>query len=177
MHKLIPSRTPWHMQKHLAWSNRKTMRTLGRKSPLQMLREKLSEAWFAAPILESFSIFALWAPTTNDSKIDLSYLASSHNSHLFPLGHIIWQCRIQFCNFFQKVLTNSTEWNIIMKLFRVISMADGKIARLCKGSTTDSDSVCEGSNPSPAARGSLGISMVPRLFYAHFRRNTLCHTL
>ena len=26
------------------------------------------------------------------------------------------------------------------------------IAGLCKGSTTDSDSVCEGSNPSPAAR-------------------------
>ena len=25
------------------------------------------------------------------------------------------------------------------------------IAGLCKGSTTDSDSVCEGSNPSPAA--------------------------
>lgn len=73
-HKLIPPRTPWHngkvershrndqryfydwekfsdvkdfnlkLQKHLAWSNRKTMRTLDRKSPLQMLREKLSEA-------------------------------------------------------------------------------------------------------------------------------------
>ena len=27
-----------------------------------------------------------------------------------------------------------------------------KIAGLCKGSTTDSDSVCEGSNPSPAAK-------------------------
>ena len=26
-----------------------------------------------------------------------------------------------------------------------------QIAGLCKGSTTDSDSVCEGSNPSPAA--------------------------
>lgn len=73
-HKLIPPRTPWHngkvershrndqryfydwekfsdvkdfnlkLQKHLAWSNRKTMRTLDRKSPLQMLREKLAEA-------------------------------------------------------------------------------------------------------------------------------------
>ena len=30
-----------------------------------------------------------------------------------------------------------------------------KIAGLCKGSTTDSDSVCEGSNPSPAARKKL----------------------
>ena len=27
-----------------------------------------------------------------------------------------------------------------------------KLAGLCKGSTTDSDSVCEGSNPSPAAK-------------------------
>ena len=27
-----------------------------------------------------------------------------------------------------------------------------EIAGLCKGSTTDSDSVCEGSNPSPAAK-------------------------
>lgn len=27
-----------------------------------------------------------------------------------------------------------------------------KIAGLCKGSTADSDSVCEGSNPSPAAK-------------------------
>ena len=27
-----------------------------------------------------------------------------------------------------------------------------QIAGLCKGSTTDSDSVCEGSNPSPAAK-------------------------
>ena len=30
--------------------------------------------------------------------------------------------------------------------------ASNKIAGLCKGSTTDSDSVCEGSNPSPAAK-------------------------
>ena len=38
--------------------------------------------------------------------------------------------------------------------------AKNKIAGLCKGSTTDSDSVCEGSNPSPAAKrkgpGNLG---------------------
>lgn len=69
-HKLIPPRTPWHNGKvershrndqryfydwekfesvqefneklrvHLHWSNRKTMRTLDRKSPLQLLREK-----------------------------------------------------------------------------------------------------------------------------------------
>ena len=32
--------------------------------------------------------------------------------------------------------------------------AKNKIAGLCKGSTTDSDSVCEGSNPSPAAKES-----------------------
>lgn len=70
-HILIPPRTPWHNGKvershrndqryfydwehfrsveelneklmmHLAWSNNKTMRTLGRKSPIQLLREKL----------------------------------------------------------------------------------------------------------------------------------------
>lgn len=30
------------LKEHLAWSNRKTMRTLGRKSPIQLLKEKLS---------------------------------------------------------------------------------------------------------------------------------------
>lgn len=69
-HVLIPPRTPWHngkvershrndqryfydwehfhsveelnekLKKHLEWSNNKTMRTLGRKSPLQLLKEK-----------------------------------------------------------------------------------------------------------------------------------------
>ena len=71
-HKLIPPRTPWHngkvershrndqryfydwetfksveelndkLAKHLIWSNNKTMRTLGRKSPVQLLQEKQS---------------------------------------------------------------------------------------------------------------------------------------
>lgn len=71
-HKLIPPRTPWHngkverrhrndqryfydwehfssleefnrkLAEHLIWSNNKTMRTLGRKSPVQLLWEKLS---------------------------------------------------------------------------------------------------------------------------------------
>lgn len=71
-HILIPPRTPWHngkvershrndqryfydwehfrsveelnekLAKHLEWSNNKTMRTLGRKSAVQLLREKLS---------------------------------------------------------------------------------------------------------------------------------------
>lgn len=71
-HKLIPPRTPWHngkvershrndqryfydwetfrsveelnekLEKHLIWSNNKTMRTLGRKSPIQLLAEKLA---------------------------------------------------------------------------------------------------------------------------------------
>ena len=71
-HKLIPPRTPWHngkvershrndqryfydwetfknvddlnqkLEKHLAWSNNKTMRTLGGKSPVQLLNEKLA---------------------------------------------------------------------------------------------------------------------------------------
>ena len=73
-HKLIPPRTPWHngkvershrndqryfynwekfasvedlnrkLKDHLRWSNRKPMRTLGGKSPLDLLREKLSIA-------------------------------------------------------------------------------------------------------------------------------------
>lgn len=71
-HKLIPPRTPWHngkvershrndqryfydwetfktikelnskLAKHLIWSNNKTMRTLGRKSPIQILKDKLA---------------------------------------------------------------------------------------------------------------------------------------
>ena len=71
-HILIPPRTPWHngkvershrndqryfydwetfrnlvelnekLKKHLEWSNNKTMRTLGRKSPAQLLAEKLT---------------------------------------------------------------------------------------------------------------------------------------
>ena len=71
-HKLIPPRTPWHngkvershrndqryfydwetfrnveelnqkLAEHLKWSNNKTMRTLGRKSPAQLLKEKLA---------------------------------------------------------------------------------------------------------------------------------------
>ena len=72
-HKLIPPRTPWHngkvershrnnqryfydwetfrsveelnqkLAKHLIWSNNKSMRTLGRKSPVQLLEEKASK--------------------------------------------------------------------------------------------------------------------------------------
>lgn len=71
-HKLIPPRTPWHngkvershrndqryfydwetfrsvddlirkLEKHLIWSNNKIMRTLGGKSPKQLLAEKLA---------------------------------------------------------------------------------------------------------------------------------------
>ncbi len=71
-HVLIPPRTPWHngkvershrndqryfydwekfrsveelnrkLKEHLNWSNNKTMRTLGRKSPIQLLKEKLT---------------------------------------------------------------------------------------------------------------------------------------
>ena len=73
-HKLIPRRTPWHNGKvershrndqryfydwekfsdvkelnrklaaHLDWINRKPMRTLGGKSPVELLREKLAAA-------------------------------------------------------------------------------------------------------------------------------------
>ena len=43
----------------------------------------------------------------------------------------------------------------IFQSFVIIALVParaGAIAGLCKGSTTDSDSVCEGSNPSPAAK-------------------------
>ena len=41
-------------------------------------------------------------------------------------------------------------------VFGIITLAVSNIfdAELCKGSTTDSDSVCEGSNPSSAAMAS-----------------------
>ena len=39
--------------------------------------------------------------------------------------------------------------SIIVKVFR---KGHRQIAELCKGSTADSDSVCEGSNPSSAAK-------------------------
>ena len=78
-HILIPPRTPWHngkvershrndqryfydwehfcsveelnekLKAHLEWSNNKTMRTLGRKSPIQLLREKLGALISTAP--------------------------------------------------------------------------------------------------------------------------------
>ena len=42
--------------------------------------------------------------------------------------------------------------------------AQSKIAGLCKGSTTDSDSVCEGSNPSPAAKAKTAETVATQQF-------------
>ena len=59
-------------------------------------------------------------------------------------------------NFFEKSIDSI--WILCYNIFRWVENADEmtwatkQIAELCKGSTTDSDSVCEGSNPSPAAR-------------------------
>ena len=54
--------------------------------------------------------------------------------------------------FFKKVLDFSLFFDIInFGLER-----EANLAGLCKGSTTDSDSVCEGSNPSPAAKKPQG---------------------
>ena len=39
------------------------------------------------------------------------------------------------------------------RVLGIIPLASTNTAGLCKGSTADSDSVCEGSNPSPAAKG------------------------
>ena len=45
---------------------------------------------------------------------------------------------------------------------RIIVFVRRNTAGLCKGSTADSDSVCEGSNPSPAAiREKPGIALIP----------------
>ena len=43
-------------------------------------------------------------------------------------------------------------------------MSEVNLAGLCKGSTADSDSVCEGSNPSPAAKD-INTFMVEVLYY------------
>ena len=43
-----------------------------------------------------------------------------------------------------------------------------RLAGLCKGSTTDSDSVCEGSNPSPAA---IKLRSSDRSFFIHVHDN------
>ena len=49
--------------------------------------------------------------------------------------------------FCKNSLTN--DWKVIIMYH---ALRRNGIAGLCKGSTADSDSVCEGSNPSPAAR-------------------------
>ena len=43
-----------------------------------------------------------------------------------------------------------------------------QIAGLCNGSTPDSDSVCEGSNPSPAAKNRLSIGQPVFLWFLYF---------
>ena len=59
-------------------------------------------------------------------------------------------------NFCQKILKKLLTFPPALRIIAPV-LARGrnkkqKIAGLCKGSTTDSDSVCEGSNPSPAAK-------------------------
>ena len=53
--------------------------------------------------------------------------------------------------------------SIIVKVFR---KGHRQIAELCKGSTADSDSVCEGSNPSSAAitRKPVSVTLAGFLF-------------
>ena len=51
-----------------------------------------------------------------------------------------------------------------------------RLAGLCKGSTADSDSVCEGSNPSPAAKGKQSIRQ-DGLFFFHLTRNSNPHII
>ena len=58
-----------------------------------------------------------------------------------------------FSRFFIFSLDNQGKLCIINMRLRDKSETQESIAGLCKGSTPDSDSVCEGSNPSPAAKG------------------------
>ncbi len=55
-------------------------------------------------------------------------------------------------NFLEKTLDNYQIFDIIIHVASLSASKEAAdIAELCKGSTTDSDSVCEGSNPSSAA--------------------------
>ena len=71
-------------------------------------------------------------------------LSSAHMLSILPPGTPFQQAAI----FFEKGLDNLRAFGIINPALTEWAQ---KIAGLCKGSTTDSDSVCEGSNPSPAA--------------------------
>ena len=51
----------------------------------------------------------------------------------------------------KKGLTNAERRAILCLAVRAVRHSEEDTAGLCKGSTADSDSVCEGSNPSPAA--------------------------
>ena len=58
-----------------------------------------------------------------------------------------------FSDFLKKGVDILKNIAIINYALRATAQSEkNKIAGLCKGSTTDSDSVCEGSNPSPAAK-------------------------
>ncbi len=52
--------------------------------------------------------------------------------------------------------------------YRICGIIIHALAGLCKGSTTDSDSVCEGSNPSPAAIETPGTFRVPGVFFFYY---------
>ena len=72
-----------------------------------------------------------------------------------PLRGIFSAClrRENFCQkILKKLLTFPQALRIIAPVLARGRNKKQKIAGLCKGSTTDSDSVCEGSNPSPAAK-------------------------
>ena len=116
-HKLIPPRTPWHngkvershqndqryfynwekfasvedlnrkLKDHLRWSNRKPMRTLGDKSPLDLLREILSNDWFfSIPLFFTFCGSYLFTTQNSLSFIcQLILTISSYNSTYFSM--------------------------------------------------------------------------------------------
>ena len=62
-----------------------------------------------------------------------------------------WRGCIYFCK-----RINSEKWQLVLDKCKtagiITNVRQANIAGLCNGSTADSDSVCEGSNPSPAAK-------------------------
>ena len=97
-----------------------------------------------APVLpDAFSFFAAAQRAALHSLSSLSYIPSNSG------------VRINFRSS-EKTVDKRREICIIVFVRQ-------DTAGLCKGSTADSDSVCEGSNPSPAAKGTR-LSRVPFLF-------------
>lgn len=72
---------------HLEWSNSKTMRTLGRKSAVQLLQEKLA-AWLPAPEPPQSGAFST-SPTAPFQRLPIAIDTILFIFYSF-MGHIYW---------------------------------------------------------------------------------------